>query len=127
MSKTGIGASVHRVEDLRFLTGHGRYVDDIVLPRLAHVAFVPSPHAHARIVNIDTADALKIPSVLRVFTGVAIVTGCASILGIEDYGKKDDDSAGGSGGTSGDGSNLGGSGGSFAGSSGSGDKGGTGP
>ena len=46
MAKFGIGQPVRRVEDQRFLTGQGRYVDDIVLPAMAHGVNVVSPHAH---------------------------------------------------------------------------------
>ena len=49
MAKFGIGQAVRRVEDQRFLTGQGRYVDDIVLPAMAHGVNVLSPHAHAKI------------------------------------------------------------------------------
>ena len=55
MAKFGIGQEVRRVEDARFLTGQGRYVDDIVLPGLAHGAVLHSPHAHARLKSIDVA------------------------------------------------------------------------
>jgi carbon-monoxide dehydrogenase large subunit len=65
----GIGQAVPRVEDPRFLTGRGRYVDDLVLPHQAHAALVLSPHAHARIVSIDAAAALAAPGVLAVLTG----------------------------------------------------------
>jgi carbon-monoxide dehydrogenase large subunit len=66
--KTGIGAAVPRVEDHRFLTGQGRYVDDMVLPQTAHGHVVRSPHAHARIVRIDKSAALSAPGVLAVLT-----------------------------------------------------------
>ncbi len=64
-----IGESIRRREDLRFLTGRGRYVEDIVLPDTAFLALVRSPHAHARITRIDTAAAEKMPGVLAVITG----------------------------------------------------------
>src|SRR5271154_6355802 len=51
MMKFGIGQAVRRVEDQRFLTGQGRYVDDITLPGICHGVNVLSPHAHARIKN----------------------------------------------------------------------------
>ncbi len=54
MAQFGIGQSVRRVEDRRFLTGNGRYLADIDLPRQLHAYFLRSPHAHARIVKIDT-------------------------------------------------------------------------
>ena len=53
-SRRWLGKSVNRVEDPRFLRGQGRYIDDIKLPGMAHAATVRSPHAHARIVGIDT-------------------------------------------------------------------------
>ncbi len=52
-----LGKSINRVEDPRFLRGEGRYIDDISLPGMAHAAIVRSPHAHARIVSIDTSKA----------------------------------------------------------------------
>ena len=64
-----VGQSVKRREDARFLTGRGRYTDDIVLPGQAHGVFVRSPHAHARIVSLDTAAAGAAPGVLGIFDG----------------------------------------------------------
>ncbi|MBL3560810.1 xanthine dehydrogenase family protein molybdopterin-binding subunit [Rhodovulum sulfidophilum] len=65
----GIGASSKRREDKRFLTGKGRYTDDINLPGQAHAWFVRSQVAHGRLTSIDTAAAEAMPGVLRVFTG----------------------------------------------------------
>jgi carbon-monoxide dehydrogenase large subunit len=67
--KNGIGQPVRRKEDLRLLTGRGRYGDDFVLPRMAHAAFVRSPHAHARIRSVDKTAALAVPGALAVLTG----------------------------------------------------------
>jgi len=67
--KFGIGQSVRRVEDQRFITGRGRYVDDINLPHQCYAAVVYSPHAHARIRRIETAKARAAPGVLCVLTG----------------------------------------------------------
>ncbi|BAL97261.1 xanthine dehydrogenase family protein molybdopterin-binding subunit [Rubrivivax gelatinosus] len=64
-----IGQSVKRREDARFLTGRGRYTDDIVLPNQAYGVFVRSPHAHARILRLDTAAAAAAPGALGIFTG----------------------------------------------------------
>lgn len=64
-----IGKSMKRVEDPRLLTGRGKYIDDIELPRMAHAAVMRSAHAHARIVSIDTTKAKKVPGVLLVITG----------------------------------------------------------
>ena len=69
MNTTGIGQSVRRVEDFRFLTGNGQYVADINRPAQSYAVFVRSPHAHAAIRTIDTGKAAKAPGVLGVFTG----------------------------------------------------------
>ena len=69
MAKFGIGQAVRRVEDQRFITGAGRYVDDIVLPGMAHGVTLLSPHAHARIKKIDVSKAKAAPGVLLVLTG----------------------------------------------------------
>lgn len=66
---TGIGAAVRRREDLRFLTGRGTYTDDINRPGQLHAYILRSPHAHARILSIDTADAMQAPGVVAIFTG----------------------------------------------------------
>ncbi|MBX9588950.1 MAG: xanthine dehydrogenase family protein molybdopterin-binding subunit [Hyphomonadaceae bacterium] len=71
-----IGKSVPRPNAKKLVEGRGQYVDDVVLPRMVHVAFVRSPHAHARIANIDAAAALKLPGVLRVFTGQDLAEHC---------------------------------------------------
>ena len=67
--QTGIGASVRRKEDYRFLTGSGRYTDDVQLQGQTFAVFLRSPHAHARIVSIDKTAALAAPGVLAVLTG----------------------------------------------------------
>lgn len=69
MSDTGIGARVKRKEDQRFITGKGRYTDDINLKGQTHGYFLRSPHAHASIKSINTAKAKKMPGVVGVFTG----------------------------------------------------------
>jgi carbon-monoxide dehydrogenase large subunit len=63
-----IGASPKRKEDRRLLTGAGRYVDDLRLPAMVHLALVRSPHAHARVLRIDGTAALRLPGVLCVLT-----------------------------------------------------------
>jgi len=67
--KFGIGQAVPRTEDLRLLTGRGRYLEDINLPGQAHAAVLRSPHAHARITAIDVAEAASMPGVIAVLTG----------------------------------------------------------
>ena len=69
MGVEGIGARVARKEDKRFITGKGRYTDDMTVPGMKHASFVRSPHAHARIKNIDTAAAIAMPGVIGVLTG----------------------------------------------------------
>ncbi|TMJ57941.1 MAG: xanthine dehydrogenase family protein molybdopterin-binding subunit [Alphaproteobacteria bacterium] len=69
MKQFGIGQPVRRVEDRRFITGRGRYLDDLNRPRQAYAVMLRSPHAHARIRAVDTAAALTSPGVLAVFTG----------------------------------------------------------
>ena len=64
-----IGAALPRKEDLRLLTGHGRYVDDIEIPGALHACFVRSPHPHARIKAITTDPARQSSGVVAVFTG----------------------------------------------------------
>ena len=72
MNKFGIGQSVRRVEDARFLTGRGRYLDDMELPRQTHGVVLLSSHAHADIVRIDTTAAAAMPGVLCVLTGADV-------------------------------------------------------
>ena len=66
---SGIGAASKRREDLRFLTGGGRYTDDINLNGQAYVYFLRSDVAHGRIKSIDTKAASAMPGVVRIFTG----------------------------------------------------------
>ena len=73
MGVEGIGANVKRKEDKRFITGKGRYVDDIKLQGMTFAQFVRSPHAHARVKGIDSSAALKMPGVVAVLTGQQIV------------------------------------------------------
>ncbi|RIK99642.1 MAG: carbon monoxide dehydrogenase [Proteobacteria bacterium] len=73
MGIEGIGARVTRKEDRRFITGKGRYVDDVKVYGATHAHFVRSPHAHARVKGIDTAAAEKMPGVVAVLTGREIV------------------------------------------------------
>ena len=65
----GMGHSMKRKEDPRFIRGQGNYVDDVVLPGMLYMDIVRSPYAHAKIKKIDTAAALKVPGVLAVITG----------------------------------------------------------
>ncbi|HEY1430205.1 MAG TPA: xanthine dehydrogenase family protein molybdopterin-binding subunit [Stellaceae bacterium] len=69
MKQFGIGQPVRRVEDRRFITGRGNYVDDLQLARQAYAFMLRSPHAYAQITSIDPAAALAAPGVLAVLTG----------------------------------------------------------
>jgi len=67
-----IGKPMRRLEDAHLLTGQGRFTDDVRPEGAAHVAFLRSPHAHARIARLDTAAAQAAPGVLAVFTGADV-------------------------------------------------------
>lgn len=69
MEKFGIGQAATRVEDRRFTSGQGRYIEDLNLAGQSHAVFVRSPHAHARILEIDTDSVADLPGVLAVYTG----------------------------------------------------------
>src|SRR5688500_536879 len=66
MSERLFGASVRRREDARLVTGRGRYVADLALPGMLHVAVHRSPHAHARIARVDASAAHRRPGVVHV-------------------------------------------------------------
>ena len=68
-TQTGIGAAVKRREDIRFITGAGRYTDDIDQRGQAYAVFLRSQHARATIGAVDTAAALQVPGVVAVYTG----------------------------------------------------------
>ena len=69
----GIGKPVRRKEDLRLLTGRGRYTVDIDAPNQARAFMLRSPHAHARIQRIDAAAALALPGVTAIYTGADVL------------------------------------------------------
>src|SRR5881409_3790467 len=77
-----IGARVKRGDDPRLLTGRGRYVDDLTLPRMVHVAFVRSAHAHARLVHVQLDAARRAPGVAGVLTGDAAARLCKPYRGV---------------------------------------------
>src|SRR2546426_1642270 len=68
----GMGHSVPRKEDQRFIRGKGNYVDDVSLPGMLHMELLRSPYAHARIVSIDASRAQALPGVVAVVTGEAL-------------------------------------------------------
>jgi aerobic carbon-monoxide dehydrogenase large subunit len=65
----GMGHSIRRKEDPRFIRGKGTYVDDVQLPGMLYLDIVRSPHAHAKIVKIDSTKAMAVKGVLAVITG----------------------------------------------------------
>ena len=85
MNKFGVGQSVSRIEDPKFLQGQGMFVDDIKLAGTAHAFVLRSPHAHARIRSIDTTGAKNMPGVLLVLTGADAeldnIGGYAAVIG----------------------------------------------
>ncbi len=77
-----IGSPDPRPNARRLLQGRGTYIDDLRVPRLAHVVFLRSPHAHARILKIDSSTASRAPGVLGVFDGPAIAAICKPWVGV---------------------------------------------
>src|SRR6516225_579249 len=78
-----IGKVVPRPNLDRLMQGRGLYVSDLELPRMAHVAFVRSPHAHAKIVAVDVDAAKQMPGVIAVVTGeelAAVITPWVGVL-----------------------------------------------
>jgi carbon-monoxide dehydrogenase large subunit len=77
-----IGASVPRAQARKLLQGRGVYLDDVRLPRLAHVVFFRSPYAHARITHLDLSQARQQPGVIAVFNGADIARYCTPWVGV---------------------------------------------
>src|SRR5262245_23727328 len=77
-----IGKTVPRPNLDRLMQGRGQYVSDIDLPRMAHVVFLRSPHAHARIVGIDAVAAKQSPGVIAVVTGQELATVITPWVGV---------------------------------------------
>ena len=80
-----IGRSVSRPNAKRLLAGRGRYVTDLLLPRMLHAAFFRSPHAHARIIAIETSQAASAPGVRLVATGEDLAKLCKPWVGTLDH------------------------------------------
>lgn len=68
MEKFGVGQAATRIEDRRFTAGRGQYIEDLTLPNQSWGVFTRSPHAHARILEIDTDSVSDLPGVLGVYT-----------------------------------------------------------
>jgi CO/xanthine dehydrogenase Mo-binding subunit len=81
-TSTGIGARVPRRELKRLLSGHGRYIDDIKLPRMLHACFVRSPHPHAKVVSIDIAAAKNAPGAAAVLTAADVNPRCEPFVAV---------------------------------------------
>jgi aerobic carbon-monoxide dehydrogenase large subunit len=81
-SSSGIGARIPRRELQRLLRGYGRYLDDIRLPRMLHICFVRSPHAHAKITSIDMQAAREMVGVTAVLTAADINPLCEPFVGV---------------------------------------------
>ena len=80
-----IGRSVNRPNAKRLLAGRGRFVTDLLLPRMLHAAFFRSPHAHARIIAIETSQAASAPGVRLVATGEDLARLCKPWVGTLDH------------------------------------------
>ena len=83
---SGIGQPVRRKEDVRLLTGKGRYTDDLNLPDQARAVLLRSPHAHARIVRINTEAARAMPGVLMILTGADVTAESFQSVGNDNDG-----------------------------------------
>jgi carbon-monoxide dehydrogenase large subunit len=82
VDKGYIGESVPRPQAKRLLQGRGAFTDDLRFPRLAHVVFFRSPHAHAKIKRLDLVKAGKAPGVIGVFDGRAVAEYCSPWIGV---------------------------------------------
>ena len=82
----GIGKPVRRKEDVRLLTGRGRYTVDIDIPEQAHAVMLRSPHAHARLMRIDAAPARARPGVLAIYTGADVLAAGMKRAGTDQEG-----------------------------------------
>ncbi len=69
MTQPVVGSRALRKEDVRLVSGRGQYTDDIQIPGMLFAVMLRSPHAHARIVHVDTSDALRMPGVVKIYTG----------------------------------------------------------
>ena len=78
----GSGHTVRRIEDPTLVSGRGRYTDDLTREGLAHLVMVRSPHAHARLLTVDTEPARAMPGVLAVYTGADLVAAGGTVVNI---------------------------------------------
>jgi carbon-monoxide dehydrogenase large subunit len=94
VGRFGSGHAVRRIEDPALIAGQGRFTDDVVVAGQTHLVFLRSPHAHARIVSIDTSAARAIPGVLAVITGADLVQAGVKPMPVEHPFKRPDGSPG---------------------------------
>ena len=94
VGRFGSGREVRRIEDAGLVAGAGRFSDDVAAPSQAHLRFLRSQHAHARIVSIDAARALAMPGVIAVLTGADLVKAGVKPLPIAPIFKRPDGSPG---------------------------------
>src|SRR5260370_34526314 len=94
IGRFGSGREVRRIEDAGLLAGAGRFTDDFSLPTQTYLVFLRSPHAHARIVSIDAAEALAMPGVIAVLTGDDFGTAGVKPLPVAPMFKRPDGSPG---------------------------------
>jgi carbon-monoxide dehydrogenase large subunit len=90
MGQFGIGQPVRRFEDRRLLRGNGRFQGDVNVPGQAYAVVLRSPHAHARIVSLDTAPALAAPGALAVLTSDDLVAAKLGVMGVPFQRKRPD-------------------------------------
>ncbi len=93
-ARFGSGREVKRIEDAGLLQGVGRFADDFAPQGAAHLRFLRSPHAHARILSIDATEALAAPGVLAVYTGVELAAAGVKPLPLAPMFKRPDGSPG---------------------------------
>ncbi|MEO6363975.1 MAG: xanthine dehydrogenase family protein molybdopterin-binding subunit, partial [Caldimonas sp.] len=90
VARFGSGQAVHRIEDRALLLGQGRFTDNLAAAGEATIAFLRSPHAHARIVAIDAAQARAMPGVIAIYTGADLVAvGVKAMPALAGFGRAD--------------------------------------
>ncbi|GGF48191.1 carbon monoxide dehydrogenase [Aliidongia dinghuensis] len=92
IGRFGSGREVRRIEDAALLAGRGRFTDDVATAGQTALAFLRSPHAHARIVSIDASEALAMPGVVAVLTGADLVAAGVKPLPLAPMFKRPDGS-----------------------------------
>ena len=83
--KFAVGQPVTRIEDIRLITGQGKFTDDQKLPGMVNGVFARSPYAHAKIISINIEEAKKMPGVLDIFTGERLIKEGLSHMSVIDF------------------------------------------